>query len=506
MNKFVCDTNSRLIRLKWNSISALIYQIIVILGGFILPRIILKFYGSEVNGLINSITQFLSVISFLDMGVGTVVASALYKPISDNNIVEISKIVTSASKFYRKIAYILLLYIVALVVFYPKFVGGKFSKIYIVTLILAIAINSFTQYYFGIVDLYYLTAAQMSYVRYNVQIITYIINLIVSAILIVYVQVPIQVIKFTTAFIFLFRPIIIRIFLNKKIRINRCQIYDSEPIKQKWNGIAQHISFIIMQNTDVIVLTLFSTLKEVSVYSIYNLVVSGVKAIVTSITNGIDAVMGEMYAKNEGMMLTQFFEFIEWIIHNLAVIVFGCTCVLIVPFVCIYTESINDTNYIQPVFAMMLTLANASHCLRLPYNMVIQASGHYKQTQNSYFCSALINIVISVVLVNHFGLVGVAIGTFIAMTYHTIWLAKYESKKLIKRPFIKFIKQICTDVIIGCIAYGLTKAIPNLAINYFEWVKNALFVVVIWLLVSLIINLFIYPDKCKELISKIRRA
>ena len=62
---------------------------------------------------------------------------------------------------------------------------------------------------------------------------------------------------------------------------------------------------------------------------------------------------------------------------------------------------------------------------------MILAGGHYKQTQNNYIIAALINIVVSVLAVKKWGLVGVAIGTLIAMFYQTIWMAIYDSKNLI---------------------------------------------------------------------------
>ena len=50
-----------------NTIAGVLKQIITVLCGFILPRYMLVYYGSEVNGLISSITHFLCLISFLDM-------------------------------------------------------------------------------------------------------------------------------------------------------------------------------------------------------------------------------------------------------------------------------------------------------------------------------------------------------------------------------------------------------------------------------------------------------
>lgn len=49
---------------------ALILQIVAIICGLILPRLIISTFGSDVNGLINSITQFLGYIILLEAGVG----------------------------------------------------------------------------------------------------------------------------------------------------------------------------------------------------------------------------------------------------------------------------------------------------------------------------------------------------------------------------------------------------------------------------------------------------
>ncbi len=51
-----------------NTFSSFIMQITTIVCGFILPRLILTKYGSEVNGLLNSISQFLQIIAFLELG------------------------------------------------------------------------------------------------------------------------------------------------------------------------------------------------------------------------------------------------------------------------------------------------------------------------------------------------------------------------------------------------------------------------------------------------------
>lgn len=146
--------------LFYNSISPLIYQATTIICGFILPRLILGHFGTEVNGLVNSITQFLGIIAFLELGVGSVVQSSLYKPLSDNDDIAVSKVITSADKFFRRLGYILAIYVIAMLFYYPYLVKQNFSFTFTAMLIIAISIRSFAQYFFGIVNRLLLLADQ----------------------------------------------------------------------------------------------------------------------------------------------------------------------------------------------------------------------------------------------------------------------------------------------------------------------------------------------------------
>ena len=146
-----------------NTATGIIKQFVVVICGFILPRFLLLYFGSEVNGLVSSITHYLSFISFMDMGVGAVVRSNLYKPLADKDKVQTSKIMASAQKFFRRIAYIFLAYITILVVVLPGTIGRGYSFWFTASLIIIIAISTFAQYFFGITNEILLYADQRSY-------------------------------------------------------------------------------------------------------------------------------------------------------------------------------------------------------------------------------------------------------------------------------------------------------------------------------------------------------
>ena len=489
-------------RLKLNTVSSLVFQVTTLICGFVLPRLILASFGSEVNGLVNSITQFLHIIAFLELGVGAVVQSSLYKPLAKRNDDEVSKIIVSANKFFVKIAIILLVYVAVLAFTYPLFVNSSFDHVYTATLILAMSISSFAQYYFGVVDRLLLSADQKGYIQYTAQSLTLLLNTFACAILIK-IGASIHVVKLSTSFIYLLRPLFLRVYVNRNYYLNRKIHYDEEPIKQKWNGIAQHVASVVLDQTDIIVLTTFSTLTNVSIYSVYHLVIFGVKNLFLSLTNGVQSLMGEMLARKEMENLRFFFDSTEWLLHTGTVFVFGCTGVLILPFVQVYTYGVTDANYTVPLFAVLITIAHAGHCLRLPYNILILAAGHYKQTQSNYIIAACLNIIISILTVRAWGLVGVAIGTLVAMLYQTVWMAFYDTRNILKSSITGFFKHLLVDVICVVLASLITCRIPMKGVTYLAWFLLAIVDALIWGIVILFINIIFYKEKVQRLVGKV---
>lgn len=486
--------------LALTTIFSLVYQIVVVICGIILPKLYMKYFGSEVNGLVTSITQFLGFITLLEAGVGNVVQSSLYRPLAQKDDKEISKIIISSNRFFRKIALILAIYVVGLMIFYPLLISNKYDWVFTATLILIISISSFVQYFFGISYQMLLNADQKGYVRLALQVVTLILNTAICGIL-MSLGFSIHIVKLSTAVIFILRPLGMNWYVKRHYHLNLTLKLEGEPIKQKWNGLAQHIANVVLINTDVTVLTLFSNLINVSIYSVYHNVVYGIQNLVTAFTSGLQALLGDMYAKKERELLSSTFERFEWLIHVLIEIAFGCTLVLIVPFVKVYTSDITDANYINTPFAILITLAQASYCLRLPYNIMVMAAGHYKQTQTSAIIEAIINVVVSVAFVFRLGIIGVAVGTVVAMTYRSTYLAWYLSKNILMRNLFFYYKHIFVDALAFLLIYTTCSTIPNDIVTYLEWFKLAVKYGIISIAIIAIVNSIFFFRESKSLIS-----
>ncbi len=489
-------------RLLYNTISALLNEFVLIICDFILPRQILLSYGSDVNGLVTSITQFLGFITLTEMGVGAVVKSSLYKPLATNDEVETSRILKSARCFFKRIGRVLLLYIVVLCAVYPMITRSEFEYTFIVPLILAISISIVAQYYFGIVNQLLLNADQRSYVYLLLNSCSMIINTLASVFL-MRAGMSIQIVKFTASIIILIKPFGMALYVNHHYKIKREIDLPYEPIKQKWNGVAQHLAAFVLSHTDVVVLTTFSTLKNVSIYNVYYMVVAGIRRLLTTAMTGVEALFGNLYAKKDPTLL-QHFAMYEWIMHTGVTMLFSIAAVLICPFVSVYTRGVHDINYVYPLFGGLLVAAYGAYCIRLPYNTMVLAAGHYKETQTSAILEAVINVVVSVILVNRYGLYGVAVGTLVAMLYRSCYLAYYLSKAIIMRHFGNYVKHMIVDIVLIIVVVLTTNHLIVEVNNYREWFVLAVKVFIIAFVEVIIFNYFIYKNEFYDTLKMLR--
>lgn len=492
-------------QLSMNTIIGILSQLVTLVCGFIVPKLILNYYGTEVNGLVSSIVHFLSFISLAECGMGVVVQSSLYKPLADNDYKQVSRVIISAERFFNKIGFALVGYILVLMIIYPTLVDSSFDGWYTATLILAISISTFVQYFICMSYRLLLTADQRGYIQLLFNILTQIINTILCVVLATN-GCSIQFVKLCTSVVMLLQPLLLTIYVKNHYKIDRKIQITDEPIKQKWNGVAQHLAYVVLENTPTVVLTFLSTLANVSVYNVYYLVVSGIKGLVTSAVSGMQSLLGNMYAKGEKVALDTTFSYYEWLMHMIVVFLYTCCSILIAPFVKVYTAGITDADYIQPLFGILISMAQMMFCLRLPYNAMVFVAGHYKQTQNSALIEAAINIIVSVVLVFRYGLIGVAIGTFVAITYRTFYLVHYLKKNIMMRPIRYFAKHLIIDTIAIILSLTIASGMDLMPVSYISWLFCAIKVAVVVGVITLTVSIVCYRDLFKRLILKFQKA
>lgn len=500
---FQIMNSNRSLYLKRNTVWSLILQITTVVCGFILPKFILGAFGSEANGLINSVTNFLGFISLCELGVGAVIPANLYRPIAENDMDKISAVMASAQRFYRTVAFILAAYVLILIGFYPFLVSDKFSFLYTASIIIIIAASSFARYFFGIICNLLLKSYQKQYVSFALEVATIVANLLFSIILIK-CGFDLIIVKLVSSLVFISRPLILTFYVKKHYKLNLKIKYDKEPIKQKWNGITHQIALVVQEKSGAVILTMFSTLSNVSVYAVYYMIVNGIKSVLSSLTIGVSSFLGDILAKDETENLKKSFSKFEWITHTVSTYLFSVAGILLVPFVKVYTKGLADSDiYITPLFSALICIAFAIGCIQLPYSTLTQVAGHFKQTQQSAVIESALNIVISVLAVLKFGLAGVAIGALISLLYKLLYLSTYLMKNIIFIKPINFAKQILVDIISAALMVLSATWLEMKAVSLRACIMLGLPVALICLIISLVINLIFYKEQLISILQPI---
>lgn len=487
----------------YNSISSLILELTSVICGFILPKLILSAFGSTYNGLTASITQFLSLVTLLRAGVGGVTKAALYRPLAENDMDRISGIVNATRILMRKIAFIFAAGLTVFALVYPVLVRESFDFLFTCILVLIMGIATFVQYYFAITYQILLIADQRQYIIAVIQSITLILNLMVTVILIKLGH-GIHAVKLGSAAVFCLNPLLTVAYIKRKYSLRTSVPPDNTALAQRWDAFTHQIAAYIQENTDVMVLTVFCTVVEVSVYSVYFLVSNGVKKLLATITVGFESVFGNMIALNDYDGLRRNMIRIEYLLFSVATVVYSCLFFLIVPFVSIYTSGITDAEYVRPLFAIVLSASQFICCIRVPYQNIVDAAGHFKQTRNSAVIEAFLNLSISIVMVICWGLVGVAIGTLVSSLYRTVYLALYASKHILNRACYSFIKRVGCCLLEFALIYTLVRCFVNMPVTgYASWF---IYAVIVGFLSSIVVLLCSVIFDRKDFLDCVRKA
>lgn len=488
-----------------NILFAIILQLVTFVRGLILPRIIIPAYGSDINGLVSSITQFLTYISLLEAGVGTIFRSSLYKPLADGDTDKVSGVINEQKRFYRKIGLVFVFYVIALCFIYPLIAKTKISTEYIVSFILILSISTFAEYFISLPYVSLLSADQKVRISYIVSIVYTVVNILV-ALFWVWLKADIRLIYLSMCVIGLLRPLFYWLYVKKHYNLSKTAAPDASALKQRWNGMLHHISYYVHTNTDSAILTIFVGTAMVSVYNVYGAIIFGMERLITSVSAGTAAGIGDVLVSGDKKTIDRTVDLFEFVQSAATTVLFTITALMIMPFIKLYTSDMTDINYIYPEFAYVLVCAEAIYCLRCIYSTISTNANKFKETQLGAILECVVNLVLSLILTLAcgMGLLGIAIGTLAGMFVRYLAEVLFLSKNVINRSVLKAFKSLLVN---ACIA-AVSILICHFALNYnaingvAKWVLLAVISSVIVIVVTVLFYLVFYRKEFGAIISR----
>lgn len=496
---------SRSKKFFYNSMTTGIYQIVVMIIGFITPRVMLNAYGSEINGLVSSIAQFISYFNLVEAGLAGAATYALYRPLANKNYDEVNGVISAAKKFYTISGYIFVVLVITLSVFYPIFIKTNvLSPINVGLLVLVLGVSGALEFFTLSKYRVLLTADQKTYIISIASTIHIIINTLIIVVLAGF-KVNIVILRAVALISIFIRTFILMIYVKKKYKyINYKAKPNEKALDKRWDALYLQVLGSVQVGAPVVLATIFTNLKMVSVYSIFNMVMTGINGVLGIFMSGLSASFGEIIAKKQVKILQNAYREFEFAYYSLITIIYSVAMVTIMPFVRIYTEGIVDINYDIPIVGILFVINGLLHNVKTPQGMLVIAAGLYKETRLQTSIQGIIVVIVGSLLAVKWGIIGILIGSCIANLYRVIDLVIFIPINLTKLPILETVLRL-VRIFIAMIMINIPFMIIEVNItNIYSWVLFAVIVTVYAMFIT-IGSAYIFEKKqLMQVISRIK--
>ena len=433
----------------------------VSLGGFVVRIVLARVLAEEYLGLNGLFGNIISVLSLAELGVGPAITFSLYRPIAENDTKQITALMQLYRKFYIGVGLFVLVVGSALTPFLPYLIKDMPQSVEHIYLIYFLYVLNSSLSYFYSYKIVYVSANQNYYL--------YSLNHAVCYVCMYVVQVAVLVL--TKNFVLFYT---IQVITTALENLNISRIADKRyPIlksKDKYElpketvmtiktnvfaAIGHNIGNVVLNSTDNIIISKFVGLIETGMYSNYLLITSTVNmflnqafsAIISSVGNLV--VEGSEKQKEDSFYLVYFVNF--WIFCFAAIAIF----VLSSPFVAI---AFGENFVLEFAVVAVISLNFYATGMRQTCITFKSAYGILIQDVHKAYIEAIVNLVVSVMLVQKLGIFGVLLGTLISNYAVAFWiepkvLFKYGLKKKPWKYFGTYVLFMLTFILGAGITY-----------------------------------------------------
>ena len=445
-------------------------QIIILALGLIVPRMMISSYGSDVNGLVSTITQIFAYMALLEAGIGQAAKNALYKPIINNDREAFAEIASTARSYFRRITLFYGGGVILLSVLLPFILKPADGRGYINNGVLVV--NKTVSYAVKIV---------MAYFGMNIAFLQ-----------MVYFLITIVKVFFYTFY-----------FKKNYPWLRYRSMPRSAKLKDRNSYIITELAWTLFSSTDMIVLSMFVSTQLASVYSVYSLVFTSLNVLLNAVYTSVNYTLGQTFHRDRKGYPKVHDSFVSLFVGGMTIMV-STAYVLILPFVRLYTRGVNDVDYIYQILPLLFCLVQLLSWSRNVAGNLTGVAGYAKQVSYASLIEAFTNIVFSVILVFHFGIVGVLIATVIALPVKVIYCVYLTDKKIMKRSYFNTIKILGSNyAVFGIIAFA-TGFFPLPINSYLELVLYGIPVGLLCSVLTIGVNLLVNPN-CLKMVKQLKK-
>ena len=419
-------------RIKHNLTSSLLYQVVMLSLSFLLPRLYLENFGSEVNGVLSTIKQIFVYLFLLEAGVGLATTQALYKRIGEKDYPSANAVLAATNSYYKRTGIIYLAIVLVIAVVYSFVIPTSIDSVTVFLLIILTALPSLFSYFVQAKYRILMEVDGRKYVLNNAETVLQIASN-VGKILVLLLCDSLVLIQLVYCIMYLAQLVYLYLYAKRKYTwLNLKATPDYRAIAQKNSVLVHQLSGMVFNNTDVILISVLCDFKAVSIYAIYNIFFSQVQNFITSVVSSFTFALGQMFHTDRERFDRLYHTYETFYIMG-TFFVYTLMAVFLLPLIQIYTSGIDDAEYTNVWLVFLFVLMNLAANTKLPSSGIIEYAGDFAKTRVHAIWEMAINITVSVVAILLMGICGAILGTLAALLYRGIVTIYHSNRKILQR-------------------------------------------------------------------------
>lgn len=430
-----------------NLVVALIGQAFGLIISFIARIIFVKFLSDEYLGLNGLFTNLLTMLSLVELGVGSALVYSLYKPLADGDNEKVKSLMDLYRKAYNIIGGVVLIIGILFIPFYRYLISEVPSISHLDFIYILFVLNTAISYFYS----YKRSLIICDQKRYIATIYRYVFYFLLNVFQII-------VLFLTHNYIlYLITQVVFTWLENICISIKADRMYPylkdkniKKLDKKELNTISKNvramlfhkIGGVVVNSTDNILISKLVGLIAVGMYSNYYLITSALDTITAQFFNAITASVGNLGACTNSKKVKETFNttfFLNYLIYGVITV---CLLILFNPFIEVWLgkKYLFDFGVVLVITICFYLKGIRKTCLTFK-----DALGLFWQDRYKPIIESIINLVASIILGIRYGVLGIFMGTIISTVTTSLWiepyvLYKYYFKKNIIDYLYRFIK------------------------------------------------------------------
>lgn len=435
-------------------------QILSLILHFISRNIFIQVLGVEYLGINGLFSDILQMLSLADMGFSTAMVYSFYKPLAENDSRRIAGLVNYYRKMYMFIAIGITTLGVLLVPFLGVLVNTEKEIPFLVVYYLLNVANTVRTYLF-VYKTSLITADQKQYVISKYNAIWSTASIIAQIVVLL---------LFRNYMIYLAVAVVMGLANNIHISKIADRMYPAihehhvELSKEEKNGIFYNLksifiyklSGVLLNATDNTLISVMIGTVWVGYYSNYEMVLYYLNLFIGIIFSSMTASIGNLVVEEGPEKRYQIFESLQVISYVMCGIAAPCLFFLMEDFITVWLGA----EFVLDRLLLVAIVVNfyLGAVLR-PVWSYREATGLYVKIRYVMFCTAVLNIILSIILGQQIGLAGIVFASALSRLLTYIWYEPYLLfKDYFNRSAVIFYKKIAVNVLAAlavCLVCGL---------------------------------------------------